>query len=169
MKSLFNFSKLAIILSFVLLSIRVHSQPSSKSYKGFLRVYSQTGQMISKGQFVFINDSVLGIKRLKEVSTINKSVIGFVKTKRSGGHNVVIGAAAGGAIGIALGVGTADPDSWFGYSAGEGALGFGILGALGGGLIGGLAGLVKEPMVFMINGNEGNWQTFKNVMVHFKK
>ncbi|MFH4967753.1 hypothetical protein V8G61_06055 [Gaetbulibacter sp. M240] len=164
MKRQIEILKLIILGLLITSNVYAQAQETGKPYKGFLRVSSQTGDIIEKGRFLYVNDSLVALKKGKKVTTINKSLIGFIKTKRSGVNNVVIGAVAGGTLGVALGVGTSDPDSWVGYSASEGAFAFGLLGTLGGGLLGGLLNLVKDPMVIMISGNEANWQTFKKIM-----
>ena len=80
--------------------------------------------------------------------------ISYVKTKRSAGHNLLIGAASGAVILGTLGVTTADSDALiFGYSAEEGFAGGAILGVVGGAALGGLSILLKDSKVYVIDGN----------------
>ncbi|UKM66249.1 hypothetical protein GSB9_02830 [Flavobacteriaceae bacterium GSB9] len=129
----------------------------------FVRVYNLSGKKIAKGQMAFLNDSIIGIKSRDKIKKINFLEIGKIKTKRSGGHNVLMGSVMGASLGIVAGISTADPDAWiFGYSASEGAAGFGILGALGGGALGGIVAGLKNSETLFINGNAANWKAFKN-------
>jgi hypothetical protein len=153
---------LCIILIF---NMNLFAQKEKKRHDAFVRVYSLRGKKIAKGLIVFINDSVLGLKEGYKLIESNLEDIGYVKTKRSAGHNVLLGAGSGASLGIILGVSTADPDAWiFSYTQGEGAVIFGSIGALGGGAIGGLTSLFKKPETYIINGDSNKWKMFKEII-----
>jgi hypothetical protein len=153
---------LAAVLTF---SMSVYAQKEAKSHNIFVRVYNLEGKKMSKGSIIFINDSLLGLKSSSGKTAISMKDIGFIKTKRSAGNNVLIGAASGATLGVIIGVSSADPDAWiFGYTAGEGAALFGSIGALGGGAIGGLSSLFKESETYIINGSEVNWNSFQKLI-----
>lgn len=153
--------KIILMSISLLFVVNGFSQKSNK--KTFVRVYNLEGKKINKGYIHSVNNEILVLRRGNnlKIETEVKS-IGKIKTKRSGGHNVLMGSAVGASLGAVLGVSTADPDAWiFGYSKGEGAIGFGTLGALGGAAVGGVAAGVKNTETFVINGQKENWKLFK--------
>ena len=165
MKTLLKQIKILAMAIVLIFSISAYAQKEAKTHNVFLRVYNLEGKKISKGPVVFINDTLLGLKNGSDKTAIRMKDIGFIKTKRSAGNNVLIGAASGATLGVIIGVSTADPDAWiFGYTAGEGAALFGSIGALGGGAIGGLTSLLKESETYIINGSEVNWNSFQKLI-----
>ncbi|MFI0428245.1 hypothetical protein [Mariniflexile sp. HMF6888] len=153
---------LAIVLVF---STSTYAQNEVKKYNIYLRVYNLEGKQINKGSLIFINDSLLELKGSSKQEKISLQEIGFIKTKRAAGNNVLIGAASGAALGAIVGVSTADPDAWvLAYTAGEGALAFGGIGALGGAAIGGVTTLFKKSETFIINASDVNWSLFQKAM-----
>ena len=120
------------------------------------------GKKIAKGYFMLATDSTLILERKSKTNDINVASIGHIKTKRSGGNNVLTGSLTGMTTGIILGASTADPDAWiFSYSATEGATAFGLLGAIGGAALGGIVSGVKNSNTYIINGDNNNWKIFK--------
>ena len=165
MKTLLKQIKILAFAIVLIFSIRAYAQKEAKTHNVFLRVYNLEGKKISKGSIVFMNDSLLGLKNSSDKVKISMKDIGFIKTKRSAGNNVLIGAASGATLGVIMGVSTADPDAWIlGYTAGEGAAVFGSIGALGGGAIGGLTSLIKKSETYIINGSEVNWNSFQKLI-----
>lgn len=79
----------------------------------FVRVYNLDGKKIDKGLVVIVGDTVLGLKRNGNYIKINVREIGTIKTKSSGGNNVLAGATTGAATGAFLGAVTADPDDFY--------------------------------------------------------
>lgn len=164
MKTLIKQIKMLAMATVLTFSTSIYSQNETKTHNVFVRVYNLQGNTISKGPIAFINDSVIGLKNNSTRPNINMKDIGFIKTKRSAGNNVLIGVAAGALIGGVLGASSADPNDWFGYTSGEGAVLFGGLGALGGGAIGGLTSLGKNSETYIIIGSEVNWKSFQKIM-----
>ena len=153
---------LIILLLFFCKSSLCYAQQKELEKSTFVRVYSKEGRKIAKGHIVFVRDSVLGLKRGNRNIELNVRDINTIKTKRSGGHNVLSSATTGAAIGIFIGVSTAEPDKILGYSAGEGALAFGTLGAIGGAAIGGIAAALKKHRTYVISGDMEKWSSFVN-------
>lgn len=142
------------------------SEAQSKDSKkaDFVRVYNMQGKKIAKGKILSIADAFLVLKSNKS-SKIALSDIGYIKTKRSAGNNVLTGATVTAAFGAVLGASTANPDAWiFGYTAGEGAA-MGIIGgAFLGSAVGGITAIFKNSKTYIINGDRTNWEAFKVIM-----
>lgn len=136
----------------------------------FVRVYNLTGKKINKGHVLAATDTSLQL-RTKGGGVVNLSIssIGTIKTKRSAGHNLLIGSLAGaGVVGI-LGAATADPNAWIlGYTAGEGAVAGAFLGLPIGAAAGGITVLFKNPKTFIINGETDKWKAFQSYLVNMK-
>ena len=110
-----------ILLLFLTVGVKsVYAQKEANTHNVFLRVYNLEGKKISKGSVIFINDTLLALKNSSDKTAISMKDIGYIKTKRSAGHNILIGSAIGTATGAILGAASADPDAWiFGYTAAE--------------------------------------------------
>jgi hypothetical protein len=146
---------------FLCQSINLNAQNNNKG-KTFLRVCNLDGKKMAKGYFILATDSTLKLKKRSKVSDISITSIGQIKTKRSGGNNILTSSLVGMSIGAVFGVATADPDAWtFNYSASEGAASFGLLGAIGGATIGGVISGIKNRETFIINGDVNKWLIFK--------
>jgi len=161
MKNLFF---IALILSF-----NISAQELTEKANTFVRVYDLQGKKISKGNILSISDTSLELKYAKGSKKITSNIIGLIKTKHSGGNNVLIGAATCGTIFAGMGAATADPDDWmFGYTASEGAIGGAVAGGVIGGAIGGITILFKNSKSYIINGDELKWKEFKETITKFK-
>ncbi|OYX24879.1 MAG: hypothetical protein B7Z06_08290 [Flavobacteriales bacterium 32-35-8] len=163
MKTIKQQIKKMIFFFALILSINVSAQKEIK-HSLFIRVYNLEGRIINKGNIIFLNDSLIGLKNNRNIE-INVRDIGFIKTKRSAGNNILIGAVAGGITSAVLGAVSSDPNDWvFSYTPAEGALLGGVLGALGGGAIGGITALSKKVKTYIINGDLEKWQVFKTMI-----
>ncbi len=149
-------------------SINFFAQNEVKTQNDFLRVYNLEGKKISKGFVVMVNDSVIELKNSNK-NKINIKNIGFIKTKRSAGNNVLIGALSGTTVGAVAGASSANPNDWvFSYSPAEGALAGGVLGAIGGGVVGSLTALSKKVETIIINGDKEKWLSVKMMFNKWK-
>ena len=129
----------------------------------FVRVYNLNGKKINTGRVLAITDSSLQIKgESKDTFNVSINSIGTIKTKRSTGHNVLMGSLLGaGAFAIA-GVATADPnDEIVSWSAGEGVLAGIVVGAPIGAAVGGITAAFKKIKTFEINGSTEKWKAFQ--------
>lgn len=156
-------NKLIAIL-FLSLCHYAFAQQQQDSATIFIRVFDLEGKRISKGRIAIMSDSLLYLKKERGIITIPTSEIGKIKTKRSAGHNIFIGAVGGALIGGILAVTTnnEDDDTFFTYSdsfeTAAGAMAGGILGGLGGGI----SSLFKNSKTTPINGDKEAWLKFKN-------
>jgi hypothetical protein len=142
-----------------------YSQSEVKHKKLFARAFNFEGKKIGKGYITVLTDSTFELSRGNEYLSISLKDIGYIKTKRSVGNNFLIGSIAGATTMGILGAATADPDAWiFGYTAAEGALGFGLIGAIGGGAIGGITSIFKNSKTIVINGNQDKWELFRKIL-----
>ena len=159
--------KFKLVLPYLLLlgSLSAMAQKETKSKNTFVRVYNLEGKKMNKGHIVFVNDSILSLKDGYNNAEIRIETIGKIKTKRSAGHNVLVGTTAGAGIGAILGVSTADPDAWImSYTAGEGATAMGSLGAIGGAALGGIVSAFKNSETYIIDGELKKWIIFKEMI-----
>jgi hypothetical protein len=153
-----------VLLAFVL-STNIYAQKDTKKSGIFVRVYNLDGKKINKGHIAFVGDTLLGLKRNGKYTEINFKEIASIKTKRSAGHNVLIGSAIGATTGAILGAATADPGAWiYNYTAGEGAAAGALMGAAAGAAVGGISIAFKNPETYIINGSLENWSFFQKRM-----
>lgn len=161
------------ILFFLLMTIgwELQAQDSSKVSNDFIRIYDLEGKKIGSGFVQSFTDSSMIIKKQEMTFLFLFENIGTIKTQRSAGNNILIGAVFGM---VTLGV--------LGWVAGEKAgppiktdLGTftqedtrprnAVLGALAGAVIGGLGGAVslinRKSQEFEIGGEIEGWNAFK--------
>ena len=161
MKTLKNYLGIVGLCFTLLLSSNLFSQESTRTKKLFVRVYDLEGKKIGKGHIVSLADSILQLKRGAKSVQFNVKDIGIIKTKRSAGHNILIGTAIGATTFAILGAASADPDAWiFAYTAAEGAAAGALVGSLGGAAIGGASVAFKKSLTYPIDGNMDKWKIF---------
>ena len=160
--------KLVIMILVLTFSFSLIAQEKSNTIKTFLRVYSKQGDKINKGRFKFYNDSLLVLERGYKLQQVYIKDIGYIKTKRSAGHNVLVGATSGVAAGVVLGSLNPPTDSsggtftWAGDSAGN-ELAIGITyGILTGTVVGSITAIFKNSETYIIDGKIENLKIFTN-------
>lgn len=159
--------KTLIFIITLILSINVCAQNEFENTDVFVRVYDLQGKKIGKGKILSISETSLQLNKKGNSLTVPLANIGSIKTKHSGGNNVLIGAATGAAVMAVLGAATADPDAWIlGYTAGEGAAAGAILGGTAGVAIGGITILFKNSKSFEINGELEKLLAFKEMILN---
>lgn len=153
-----------IILAFISCSI-LSAQEIKNKRAPFVRIYDLNGIKISKGRIAILTDtSIVAGPREKPV-TIEVSRIGFIKTKRSAGNNVIWGAAIGLGTGAILGVASGDTEGgFFSYSKEEGTVLYGIPMMTIGAAIGAITILFKKSKAYEIDGDGSKWNAFKTAM-----
>lgn len=150
----------------LILSINISAQEGTEKTNVFVRVYNLQGKKISKGNIFSISDTSLQLKGKREPVIIDASSIGLIKTKHSGGNNVLMGAATG-ATALAIFMAASDgPNDGF-DPAGAAAVG-GFLGGIAGAAIGGLTSLFKKSKSYIISGDELKWKEFKETITGLK-
>ena len=158
--------KILIFAITLILSINVCAQNGFENTNVFVRVYNLQGKKIGKGKILSISETSLQLNRKGESGKIPVSNIGFIKTKRSEGSNVLVGAAIGATtIGI-FGAVAAEPDVIIlPITAGEGAAIGVVLGGIAGAAIGGITILFKNSKSYEINGDKAKWKAFKEMII----
>ena len=136
-------------------------------YHGFVRVFDLQGNKVYKGRVVRITDSSLTLTGKRTV-TFKATEIGMIKTKRSAGHNLAIGATAGFGTGVAvdiplaLAIGIAGA---VGDDDGTGSAAWIVvppaIGAVAGSIISFISSAVKNSQTYEIGGNLDVWRGFK--------
>ena len=130
----------------------------------FVRVYDLEGKKINKGQVVQVTDTSLELKGNNAPIIISVNKIGFIKTKRSEGHNVFMGSLISSSIMVSLFVAAANPKGEINnWDVGGGIILGLFFGLPPGALIGALTIPFKKSKTFIINGDLSNWKTFQKV------
>ena len=150
----------------LILGINVCAQNAYENTNVFVRVYDLQGNKIGKGKILSISESSLQLNRKRESVEIPVSSIGSIKTKRSAGNNVLIGAVTGATTMAILGAATADPDAWICCNtAAEGATAGALVGGTVGAAIGGITILFKNSKSYEINGDKAKLKAFKEMII----
>jgi len=149
----------------LILGINVCAQNGFENNNVFVRVYDLQGKKMDKGRILSISETSLHLNRKGESVEILVINIGSIKTKRSEGHNVLIGAATGATTFAVFGAATAEPDTFLGYTAAEGAVGGALIGGVAGAVIGGITSLFKNSKSYEINGDKEKWEAFKQMII----
>lgn len=129
----------------------------------FVRVYDLQGNKIHKGRVFATTGSSLEIQGNNGPINMPMTGIGHIKTKRSGGHNVLIGSLVGLATFAIVGAASATDEGFITFGAGEGAAGGAAVGIPIGALIGGLSILFKNSKEYAVNGDPVKWQSFRSI------
>jgi len=166
MKTLRKQIKIMTLFFILLFSLSIVAQKKETKISNlFVRVYNMVGKKINKGHIIFINDSLLAIRQSKKLVKIHLRDIGFIKTKRSAGNNILVGSGIGALTLGTLGATTADPDAWiFGYTAGEGFAAGIVGGGIGGAVIGGITVLFKKSNTYTIDGDLNKLKSFADAI-----
>lgn len=139
------------------LCVNITAQELPKKSKIFVRVYNNEGQKIAKGKILNITDDTLILKKGSGSITVPSNEIMYIKTKRTNGHNMLIGGIAGG--GYAL-YGASKSGDWGVVAA---VILTPIFAAIGSG-IGYITTLFKNSQHYSIQGDPIKWQGFKETM-----
>lgn len=144
----------------LIFGFNVYAQEEIKRPKTFVRVYNLYGNMINKGKVLKVTDTTLVLKKNTTAVVIPVSNIGLIKTKRSAGNNIIIGAAAGSIFGAISIEDSTELEEFRGPYA--------LLGGITGGAIGAAAGgitiLFKNSKSYEINGDDLKWQVFEEAI-----
>ena len=160
--------KALIFISLVLISCCALAQK-----KEFIRVYDFTGKKINQGFVHGLTDSSLQLANGDAINNIAYSQIGFIKTKRPGGNNVLIGSViVAPTLGIVAAVSTpSDTKSASNFQIVSKGEGIGIATLAGfpvGALIGALTIPFKNSKTYIINGDYDKWKIYQSVLMKKK-
>lgn len=149
---------MGIFILLILLTARNYAQNKNETI--FLRVYTLEGKKIT-GNIYSINDSLLVLKRGDKEFSITPNSIKTIKTKRSGGANILIGVGIGALVGGLVGNSQGDDEpGLFSYSKEDYTLIYGLTGAAIGGAVGALTLTGKKSKKYRINGDLEKWKLF---------
>jgi outer membrane lipoprotein SlyB len=163
-----NIKKISVFVISLIFCANLFAQNETASHNVFVRVYDLQNKKIGKGKILAITESSIQLIRgRKKIDTIPASNIGLIKTKRSGGHNVLLGAAAGAVIiGVSIASDTNEDNAFF--SVEGDILGGAIMGGTVGVVLGGITGLSKNVVTYEINGEMAKWKAFEIMMLNNK-
>lgn len=150
---------LILILTFSL-CYSLNAQEKELKSKTFLRVYDLNGKKIAKGKLLSTDKSSLTLKKNKNPITISFENIGSIKTKRSGGNNILMGASIGAGAAILLISGLGGSPNDYDVLTGIGTLIF----TVGGAGIGAITTIDKNSRTFQINGDPIKWEAFRSIL-----
>lgn len=175
--SIINQANMKKIIAFLLLLMAINVI-SNAQRRTFLRIYGISGEKIYKGYFAGTKDSSLLIINGQDSLAIAYSSIGYIKTKRSLGHNMaicgVIGAVPLSIIGALSGETETNDDDIVGpihdiltYTPAEGAgTGF-LIGSVAGVAAGAIITAVRKSSTLNINGDINNWNMQRKILDQF--
>jgi hypothetical protein len=165
---LVNIKKIAVFVISLILCTSVFAQNAIENPKIFVRIYDLQGKKIAKGKVASVTDtSIRLIRGRKKIDTIPASNIGLIKTKRSGGHNVLLGAATGAVIiGVSVASDTNEDNAFF--SVEGDILAGAIMGGTVGAVLGGITVYTKNTVTYEINGKVSKWNDFMTSMLTYK-
>jgi hypothetical protein len=165
--------KKVLLLLTLLISFSIAAQKENRTQNLFVRVFDIDGKKIGKGHIYSINDSLLVLSKNKRTKELYLIGIGKVKTKRSGGHNMIVGVSSGILAGAILGSVNPPTESaggtftWAGGSSGEELVSGVTVGILSGTIIGGISILFKNSKTFIIEANPEKWDVFVEAVSRF--
>lgn len=150
------------IIFFFLISACFNAYSQNKL---FVRIYNINSEKTNKGFVLKENDTILHIKKDTTVIAIPVRKIGIIKTRMSGGHNILIGTVIGVTATGILGAASAEPDAEIiEYNAAEGFAAGAIIGAPIGALTGALTAGFKNSKTFIIQGDVEKWKAFQTYL-----
>ncbi|WNM18558.1 hypothetical protein [Flavobacterium capsici] len=153
--------KLAVVI-LVLGSVFCFAQTQVITKNLFIRVFDLNGHKINKGKISFVSDSIVQVIHEGEKIDIPVNTIGTIKTKRSAGHNALIGAAVAGGLFAIIGAVSAEPDaSFLSYTPEQGAAAGLLLGIPAGSAVGLVTSAFKNSRTFIVNGDYQKWKEFE--------
>ncbi|ARV15596.1 hypothetical protein [Polaribacter sp. SA4-12] len=132
------------------LSLNITAQELPKKSKIFVRVYNNSNQKIAKGKILQITDSTLVLKKGSKSITVPSSEIMYIKTKRTKGHSVLMGALPG------VVLLTVSNDAY----ASVGAIFLTLVGTTAGFI----SSLFKKTTTYSFTGDIAKWKGFKEDM-----
>ena len=151
--------KYLLITIALFLCVNITAQELPKKSRIFVRVYNNEGQKIAKGKILNITDDALILKKGSSSITVPTADIMYIKTKKTNGHNVLIGSLVGAGFAVGLAI-DADGDSLGTFVA---VIITPVFAAIGSG-IGFITSLFKNSQHYSIQGDPAKWQDFKEVM-----
>ncbi|MEO9891086.1 hypothetical protein [Aurantibacter sp.] len=143
--------KLYLLLPLVLIcNLTLVAQKKLPNKKIFVRVYDATKRKIAKGKLHYIYKDSIVLLRNEKLTAIPVNRMSIIKTKRSFGNSIGMGAVVGTSFGLVFGY-LAGSEGDFIFTRAESSLISGFLGLIAGSSIGGILGVIKHPKSFQID------------------
>ena len=161
-----SFHKILVLALSILTCTTFYAQKEKNKAAPFVRVYDLNGTKISKGRISGITDSSLVLNRGENPFNIEISKIGFIKTKRSAGNNILWGAGIGASTGLIAGAIEGESEGYFGapipaeQNIVEAMLAMTAFGTA----VGAITVLFKKSKTFSIEGKYSNLKAFQEAM-----
>ncbi len=143
--------KYLLITIALFLCANITAQELPKKSKVFVRVYNNEGQKIAKGKILNITDDALILKKGSSYITVPTTDIMYIKTKKTNGHNVLIGVLAGAGVGKLAGGGVQGAPAALLLTPVFAAIGY-------------ITTLFKNSQHYSIQGDPVKWKSFKENM-----
>ncbi|WP_019668864.1 hypothetical protein [Eudoraea adriatica] len=161
-----SFPKILLVGLTLLSCTTFYAQKEINKPAPFVRVYDLNGKKTSKGRIIEITDSSLVVSRGEKPVSIELGKIGFIKTKRSAGNNILWGAGIGVSTGLIAGAIEGESEGYFGTTipAEENIITAAIVMMPFGAAIGAITVLFKKSNTYPIAGDPTIWQAFKKAM-----
>ncbi len=143
-----------------------YAQETKKKAAPFVRVYDLDGIKISKGRIDSLTDTSLVVVSSEKITTIEVSRIGYIKTKRSAGNNILWGAGIGASTGLIAGAIEGESEGIFGSTVPveENIIMGTIVLMPVGAAIGAITALIKNSETFSIDGDIIKWKAFREAI-----
>ena len=167
----YNIKELVLLLS-ILLYLNPHINAQKKA---FIRIYPIGSPRVIKGLYLGHTDSAIIIFNKHQQDTISYLNIQQIRTKRSAGHHILIGAILGSVVGALTGLITnknvppPDPncqlcgilDYSFSFTPLQAATAGALLGAAAGTAAGTIIGLTKKKEILIVAADFQNWKVIR--------
>jgi len=143
-----------------------YAQETKKKAAPFVRVYDLNGIKISKGRIDSLTDTSLVVESSEKITTIEVNRIGYIKTKRSAGNNILWGAGIGASTGLIAGAIEGESEGIFGSTVPveENIIMGTIVLMPVGAAIGAITAITKNSDNYYINGDTTKWKAFRVTM-----
>jgi hypothetical protein len=136
----------------------------------FVRVFNREGHLIVRGDLVATTDTSVIIQEHKKQVEVPVSKIGFIKTARTFGGPVALGAGVGFFIGTIAGAaaggggGSSNTDVFYEFDESVSVAAGMALGTAGGAVIGTIISAAQKRLRIEVNGDVNAWQQKRQLL-----
>jgi hypothetical protein len=137
-----------------------NNSSGNNTKKIFVRLYNSNNEQIGKGDLLYGSDSSIEVKRNSRLNTFPVQQVAYIKTRRSVGHSILIGAAVGTATGIILIAASAGANTQNseGTAASFGEALGGVAAPFVGVAAGSIAAAFRKRETIIVNGSAEQWK-----------
>jgi len=155
------------LLILLLCSFTLQLQAKTK----FVRVFNLNGHLIARGDLIATTDTSVIIQEHKKQVEIPVTQIGFIKTARTFGGPIAIGAGVGFFIGTVVGAaagggggGNSNSDVFYEFDESVSIAAGMALGTAGGAVVGTIISAAQKRKRIVVNGNVNVWQQKRQLL-----